>query len=333
MRELTALEPESESRATCATCVLSAVHTGAERDRPWLFHPDLHCCTFHPNQSNFLVGQALERGGTSEAVILRRLKNPSGVEAIGINAPEAYSARYAATAHVAFGRDRALACPYWVKGELGCGIWRDRGSVCRTWFCKHDQGRRGRQWWSNTKAVLHIAEYLIATFCMKQGEPPEEGAPVQAWVAWYRWCAERVRAMTDEETETLRVRDLTRRLDELLDRPELPPIPEIVIPAVSMAEHRAGAVWLAGWSMYDVMRGPFSIFLFFSKLDGHTPWRQALAETNAEAEEPVTEALVLDLYRVGGVRSPEPGDLPGEEDLNPGIVRLGPETWVRFFTE
>ena len=64
VHELTALAPDGEARTTCATCCLTAAHTGADPSRPWLFLPKTRCCTFHPKQPNFLVGQRWSAAGS-----------------------------------------------------------------------------------------------------------------------------------------------------------------------------------------------------------------------------------------------------------------------------
>jgi len=56
-------------------------------------------------------------------------------------------------------------------------------------------------------------------------------------------------------------------------------------------------VFLVGYSEYDARWLDRSVFALLSRLDGRTPWRQALDQANAELDEPLPASLVEDLWR------------------------------------
>ncbi|MBW1881092.1 MAG: hypothetical protein JRJ84_22290 [Deltaproteobacteria bacterium] len=239
---------------------------------------------------------------------------------MGIIPPKTWIKHYQQVRRRDFGRSKRLRCPYWVDGQYACGIWKDRNHVCRTWFCRHDRGAAGRDLWKSVKLSLSAAEQLLAGFCVRDGRPPRKGAKRKHFARWYRWCARRVAEVETAEIAKLRSHPaLVERLEEVMAAalPPLEPIPDIVVTSVRGAEEDGDKLWVFGYSRYDGMLLPRSIFLFFSKLDGEHTWFQALAETNDEADEPLDASVPHELYRVGGIRSPEPGDLPGAGDDEP----------------
>jgi hypothetical protein len=219
---------------------------------------------------------------------------------MGIIPPKSWITLYQRVRRREYGRSERLLCPYWVGGEFSCGVWKDRNHVCRTWFCRLDHGAAGREAWKAVKRTLSAAEQLLAVFCVRDGRAPPKRGSRKQFARWYRWCARRVAEVGDEDIAKLRRHPaLVERLEEVAALAVSPPkpIPDMVVTSVAGVDR--------------------SIFLFFSKLDGQRSWSQALAETNSEAAEPLDESVVHELYRIGGVRSPEPGDIPGLGDDEP----------------
>ena len=112
---------DGEPRADCARCPMVALDGVAPP--PWSFDGEMRCCTAHPTLANFLLGRAIARGEPGRSRIIRRLAEPDGVSARGIEWPAAYAARYRTTVDDGFGRDRLLRCPYWVGASTpaACG--------------------------------------------------------------------------------------------------------------------------------------------------------------------------------------------------------------------
>ena len=303
--ELSELSFPTEVLSTCEDCAMQP--RGREKEERICFTAPQRCCTYHPRVANFLVGQALARDDVGTQRILERLKMPDGLYPSAITWPKHLGEEYANRASDDFGRNEAWGCPYWVEGPLGCSIHRDRGAVCRTWFCKSVNGRTG---WSSRRAlrtVLKSVEETCAHLCVLEGAPPEPGADAEAWEAWYRWCADHVDAFDDARIEALRgdrlfglLRDLGERI---VERDE--PMPSILAPSVQSWVTSESSVGMSGYSPYDLVELPPWIFGFLSKLDGQKTWREAQREVFAELGESVTDDLVLVLYRRGILSSPE----------------------------
>jgi hypothetical protein len=341
--EVDGLAWREEERADCARCPMTEGH--GDPAHPWAFDPASKCCTAQPTLANFLVGRALRRGEPGRGRILARLAEPAGVGARGIEAPDDYDRRYVETIEVAFGRDQALRCPYWVGGEESCGVWLDRSAICRTWFCKHEAGVRGAVEWSELRMVLGAAEARLAARCVTDGiaagrEPVSarhagaaaSGAAVtaEAWVDWYLWCAAHVDELGDEVLAELGGSGLAQRRSDLVALTRRPrrALPELVVPAVRERAEAGDAVLLSGYSSFDAVRAPREVFAFLARLDGVRPWRQALAETLSDMPDAALgEALVRELYRVGAVQSPAGGDAGVEVDYvgggAAGVVGVG----------
>jgi hypothetical protein len=84
-------------------------------------------------------------------------------------------------------------------------------------------------------------------------------------------------------------------------------MPEVLVPAISEVLPLGDDVLLAGYSTFDAVRAPKTIFAFLARLDGTAPWRDALA---AAAVPGVDAALVAELRRIGALRDPAGGDDP-----------------------
>ena len=194
----------AEARADCARCPMVAPPAEA---RPWSFAEATRCCTAHPSLANFLAGGALRRGGAGRDRVLARLARPDGVSPWGIDAPADYDRAIVASGDHGFGRDPALRCPYWAGGAESCGVWRDRSAVCRTWYCKHDDGLRGAVEWSEVGTLLAEVESRLAKACIAAAAT--EAAVVSAtpepasWAAWFEWCAAHVERLDDASVEAI----------------------------------------------------------------------------------------------------------------------------------
>ena len=265
---LDALPLPDEVRADCAACPM------LEAAGPRVFHADARCCTFHPDLPNFLVGRLLRQGGTSARAVLRRLQLSDGVSLGGISPSEAYSARYAEDRAHGFGKDVHLRCPYWVGGDLACGVWSDRGAVCRTWFCLHVDGPRGHRLWLRARKALTLVEHRLARWCLDQAQGRPVPTTTREWVAWFWACAELVDRVDASRLTTPEIEDAWARVREVagpLARPD--DLPDVLLPTVRLRRRDGDLVWLAGYSPFDGIVVPFGVFGFLSLLDGGGTWQ------------------------------------------------------------
>lgn len=145
------------------------------RTRP-TFDSSVKCCTYVPDLANFLVGEALREHDPStdpgRSSIIERIERGSGVTPLGLQVPPLYSLLYASAQKTPvrpFGKSPTLRCPHFVEGEAGnCGIWRSRNAVCATWFCRHERGKQGREFWMALKELLTAVEKELSIWCLGQ---------------------------------------------------------------------------------------------------------------------------------------------------------------------
>lgn len=309
-----------EERSTCGACPL-VIEGEAGVAYPFSMARDARCCTAQPNLANFLVGR------TGDAVVVRaRLENRDGVSAWGIRAVAGYDVEFPTRAKHGFGRDVGMRCPFWVGGDHACGVWLGRSARCRAFFCRHDRGLAGALSWSQAAGLGVAIEAAIAThFVATLGGAPADDAAPDALLAWYARCA----TAADElgETEALAIvravppADPAAPPDRIVESPRgkliaklrvhRAAIADVLVPAVSAVEHHGDRVLVAGYSTFDAVSAPASVFALLSRLDGATPWRTALAEL---ADPALDEALVRELRRAGALRDPAGSDDPPETE-------------------
>lgn len=291
-----------EPRADCARCPMVA----EPAPPPWSFAAATRCCTYHPFLVSFRAGAALARGGDGAAGVTARLADAVGLSALGIAPQPARAVRQRAGRD--FGQDAALRCPFWVGGDHACGVWHDRPPTCRGWYCKHDDGLGGAVAWTRAAELAGEVEVAVARRLIALGSPPDPAsADVEAWDAWYRWCAARVLTLDGAEVEALRTAVPAAAREELVTIRRRPPrvLAERVVPSVSELHHGGERIWITGYSSFDAAVVPASVFAFLAALDGVTTWREALARAPE-----ITETMVRELHRVGALRA-----VDGRDDL------------------
>ncbi|HHO53175.1 MAG TPA: hypothetical protein ENK18_20445 [Deltaproteobacteria bacterium] len=321
--ELSTIPLGPEPLATCHDCAMQP-RPGADQGRP-VFTAAARCCTFQPHLSNHIVGRILLRGGPGAERLRLRLQQPEGIDPLGVRGSAGWIARYQASLEHGFGCDASLTCPYWVEGELSCSIHPDREAICRTWHCRLERGVMAQRVWSALREVLQCIEHTLAHAAMRAGDPPPPLTPpseappdevpppseappsAEVWIAWFEACAQHVDGLTSGELEALRGRRLQAALSALRLRVDErdAPMPNVLMPAVRNWSVQPHGVVLIGWSSYDPVVAPPHVFQLLSRLDGHTPWRRALASAEAALEHPIGDDLVLQLYRRGLLTRPE----------------------------
>src|SRR5262249_54178458 len=144
-----------EPLATCDTCAMLPPEGAAPSDA--YFEPDVKCCSYMPKVPSFLVGMLLsddepamqEGRDRMRARIAKRV----AVTPLGVYPPTQFAMLYR-PGNGSFGRSRALRCPFFAEESGACTIWKHRNAVCTTWFCKHDRGKRGEDFWKALALML-----------------------------------------------------------------------------------------------------------------------------------------------------------------------------------
>lgn len=159
-------------RESCATCDACAMCNEVGHDIPsnsYFFDPAVKCCTYVPDLHNFLVGRIL--ADTDSALELgrdtveKRIAGGVGVTPLGLMQPPVFSLLYRSS-EGSFGRSRTLRCPHFIEEGGRCGVWRNRNSVCSTWFCKHVRGEVGHTFWQSLHGLLAFVERDLSRWCI-----------------------------------------------------------------------------------------------------------------------------------------------------------------------
>ena len=160
-----------EETATCSDCVMCKPKREAGgRELPPDFNAEVKCCTFMPELHNFLVGAVLDDPAQHPqglASVHARIDARSAVTPLGLGRTKAFNAAYTTDTGDHFGRDASLRCPHYLaEGGGRCGVWRHRESTCATWFCKHDRGALGKEFWWLLHELLFKIESNLAWWCV-----------------------------------------------------------------------------------------------------------------------------------------------------------------------
>jgi hypothetical protein len=136
----------------------------------YFFDPVIKCCTWVPNVHNFLVGRILSETDPAaqfgRTTVEKRIAAGIGVTPLGLAPPPVFSLMYQNSSD-SFGRSRTLSCPHYIHDGGRCGIWRNRNSVCTTWFCKHMRGQVGFTFWRDSlQHLLQAVEKALARWCL-----------------------------------------------------------------------------------------------------------------------------------------------------------------------
>jgi hypothetical protein len=151
-----------ESRATCNDCAMCSSPGARSGPRDHYYDPRTKCCTYIPVLHNFLVGRILSdkepANRAGRVTVEKRIADGVAVTPLGLGAPPTFSVLYSNVSAEAFGRSQTLRCPHYLEDGGRCGVWRNRNSVCSTWFCKHVRGQVGYTFWRHS--LLHLLRYV-----------------------------------------------------------------------------------------------------------------------------------------------------------------------------
>lgn len=158
------MEIPSESFATCSNCTMVCQEKPHSSNN--FYSPNVKCCTYHPNLPNYLTGYILESNDTSQSEgrlrIAKKIAERIGVFPSGIYPSKRYQSLYKNYGSSVFGKTEELLCPYYIRSNGNCSIWKAREAVCSTYFCVHTGGTKGRDFWRAVNIyLLHVQESLV----------------------------------------------------------------------------------------------------------------------------------------------------------------------------
>jgi hypothetical protein len=229
-----------ESRATCSDCPMCkppAQITAQDR----VFNPTTKCCSYIPILPNFLVGGIMSDEDPQFAegkALFQREGETILVTPAGVQPPWYYWWHYL---DKPFGEADHLRCPYYINRDGGlCGIWRYRNSRCSTWFCKHERGFVGMNFWATLSDLLAGVEKKLSDWCLHALDvqvPEQETRPREAvWGNWtgreqefYKQCFQKVSALNWAEVLDLSgpegsalAEDVLKKFQMLLNTASIP---------------------------------------------------------------------------------------------------------------
>ncbi|WP_415061456.1 hypothetical protein [Bdellovibrio sp.] len=157
-REILNFSPD-EQKATCDSCAMSRPrHRGKIH-----YREDLKCCTFHPFLPNYMVGALFKEESSTEAhrIFRDKIARREYALPIGMVAPVKYQVAFNQRQEGDFGQREEWLCPYYNKEKQNCNVWRNRGVVCTTFFCKSSYGKAGLKFWEKMSSYLWYVELAL----------------------------------------------------------------------------------------------------------------------------------------------------------------------------
>lgn len=162
-----------EQGATCNSCAMCFRESRGPRRHAFYFNPAVKCCTYIPELPNFLLGAILAKEGGDMTFgyssIKQRLSTGAGVTPLSLSPSPSFTLLYR-NSPAAFGLSQTLSCPHYMTQTGRCGIWQYRAPPCITWFCKHNRGAIGRDFWRELYLLLMSIQQSVAVWCMAQLE-------------------------------------------------------------------------------------------------------------------------------------------------------------------
>lgn len=348
-------EAPTERKATCASCAMLEAHCpGAPPPvdgRSRFFRPDTKCCTFHPRLPGYLVGGVLEDATPAGAEGRRRMEarvaSGVGVAPDWLHPPRTFSVLYDG-AHGAFGKARALRCPFYEEAGGGCTVWAHRDAVCSTYYCKYVSGEDGRRMWAAVKELVSLVEIQLTRAALLElapelldrvpngrtapsgplgpedvdGVAPPRAAREALWGPWlgreaelYRACHRFVRGLSPADVEAMLGLDgrIARRAVEralaAATATALPPVLRLD-PATTVSWLPDGSVALAGYSPLEALVLPGEAYPLLTRFTGAEPVARVRARLRAELQADLSDEVLLELYRHRVLAPPPPGAPP-----------------------
>lgn len=149
----------TETVATCGDCAMTREKQGRKKIA---YQPDLKCCTYEPFMPNYLIGAILQDSSLpGKAVIEKKIIDRNYSLPIGMTASLAYQVNFNHREFEDFGNKREWLCSYYNKESNNCGIWKQRGAVCTTFFCKSNYDKKGLTFWQRLNEYLTYTEMAL----------------------------------------------------------------------------------------------------------------------------------------------------------------------------
>jgi len=157
----------TETKATCQDCAMAPLKRGVRARIT--YEPHLKCCTYEPFLPNYLVGSVLlqaQRFPQGVAALRRKISTREYALPLGTAPRVSFQVEFNARKEGEFGNREDWLCPYYQTQTQNCGIWKYRGAVCTSFFCKSDYGSKGLGFWEKLSNYLSYVEMALAEECL-----------------------------------------------------------------------------------------------------------------------------------------------------------------------
>lgn len=128
------------------------------------YKPSLKCCTYHPFLPNYIVGKILFDDSMGAGIVRKKIQKRQFCLPIGVVPSVRYQVEFHKNKDKNFGRNADWLCPFYSKDDQNCHIWKDRGSVCTSFYCQSSYGKKGIQFWKTLENYLSFSEMI----CMEE---------------------------------------------------------------------------------------------------------------------------------------------------------------------
>lgn len=158
------------------------------------FHPSVRCCSYIPRIPNFLLGLALMDAGTKDIArnfIASAYTIPEGSQVSPAQMEQSLSWL---SGRLPVG---SVVCPLLDHASKKCQIYAFRSGVCSTFFCRHDQGASGAEFWSALTDLVTQVETALAQWALEQS-----GVDLPAYFQRFEELGQDLDACSDPKTGT-----------------------------------------------------------------------------------------------------------------------------------
>jgi hypothetical protein len=232
----------------------------------------------------------------------------------------------------AFGRAPSMVCPYLDQERGACTVWAQREAECGTWFCKHNHGEDGREFWAYLRNYLAGTQRILVFHALRElgfdpdqiaggalpdtdldarqveGQPPPDAEYAAMWGPWagreaelYTRSFEIVGTLDRAKyaalgglAHDLLMQQVAKRHDAIAN----PRLPDPLIRNPSMRIERApdGSVLLMSYRNGEPTRLRRHVFDLLDKFDGHRSTAEVRAAIRAETGFGVADSFLVSLY-------------------------------------
>lgn len=157
-RDILTFDPQ-EFKATCDNCLMAQSSNKSKIK----YQADLKCCTFHPFVPNYMVGATFldENMIAGHEAFRRKIEQREYALPIGMVAPPSFQVEFNHRTEGEFGNRADWLCPYYDREKNNCQVWRNRGVVCTTFYCKSSYGKVGLNFWEKLNNYLWYIELAL----------------------------------------------------------------------------------------------------------------------------------------------------------------------------